>query len=43
MLWWQWDLIHQAFDIDTTKNMADTSGSEYLSDDSEDVKKREKS
>jgi hypothetical protein len=43
MLWWQWDLIHQAFDIDTTKNMADTSGSEYLSDDSEYVKKREKS
>ncbi len=43
MLWWQWDLIHQAFGINTTENIINMSDSEGLTGDSSDETESEKS
>lgn len=43
MLWWQWDLIHQAFGVDTTENIINMSDSEGLSGDSSEEAESEKS
>jgi len=43
MLWWQWDLMHRAFGIDTTGNSINPSDSEGLSGNSSNETGSEKS